>query len=493
MLERLTTIPVSVLLFLLVVPCVILYYALYLFNPSNAGTLGLYLIQIAADGITMIIAGSLWLTMLLDVLQPEHHKRHSQKDENWLQENPVTVDVFVPVANEPLEIIKKTLIAARDLEYPHKTICLDDGSSDATQSLCAELGINYLRRPAHEKKYAKAGNINYGLKLSHGEFFAIFDADFVPKKDFLTTLLPFFHNQKLALVQTPQSYGNKNKFIAQGASATQDIFYTYVMPAKNSYNSAFCVGTNMIFRRQAIDEIGGVAKLNHSEDIWSTILLHERGYETLFYNKILAIGNAPDTVMAYFRQQNRWAQGGFSLLLTKNPLFSEGLSLDQKIQYFISNIFYFSGFSIAVYLIMPLIYLLFGYHPMRLGDGINWAIHYLPFFIVLYTAPIILSGRPNVATLSVSLANFWPYIQAFFQTIFQTKFTWVATGSKKNSKKIIIPFIWPHVLIASLSAFSCIIGWYNTKDIATTAATMVWVAINAYFLFIFIRHAVQES
>jgi len=78
----------------------------------------------------------------------------------------------------------------------------------------------------------------------------------------------------------------------------------------------------MIFRRSAIDEIGGIARDN-SEDIWTSYQLHEHGWHTVFINEVLAVGVAPATIAAYFKQQRRWAKGGLSMLFTKNPLRSK--------------------------------------------------------------------------------------------------------------------------------------------------------------------------
>lgn len=250
-------IPNTALLFVLLAPFVVLYYMSYVLNFANAGNIYLYFLQIIADGIAMIVIGSLWITIILDIIQPEHNRRDIIYDKNYLDHNKLSVDVFIPVTREPLDIIKKTLIAARDMKYPHKTFVLDDGSSDDTKKLAKKIGIFYISRPLYAKKFAKSGNINFALQQSKSTVFAVFDADHVPKESFLLELLPFFENEKVGLVQTPQHYINTDKFIASGTAQAQEIFYKYVQPAKNSYNASFCVGTNMVYRRRTIDDVGG--------------------------------------------------------------------------------------------------------------------------------------------------------------------------------------------------------------------------------------------
>lgn len=477
----------TALLFILIVPFTITFYASYIFNPVHAGNTLLYLLQMLADIIAIATVSTLWITILLDLIQPEYHKRNHKFDSEWLKKSKPTVDVLIPVSHEPIEFIEKNAKACMELEYPHETWILDDGNSEEIKKLASKLKVKYIARPKEEKGFAKAGNINYGLKQCHGEFFAVFDADYVTEKSFLVELLPFFENKKVALVQTPQYYTNTDNFIASGTAQSQEIFYKYVQPAKNSYNASFCVGTSMIYRRSAINDVGGIAMVDHSEDIWTTILLHEKGWESIFYNKVLARGRAPETIGAYFRQQNRWAQGGFSLFFRHNPLFIRSLSVDQRVQYFFSNLHYFSGFAIMIYLVLPIIYLLFGLHPMDIKHGEGWLVHYIPYFLTVYFLPWFLLGSLKMSTIATSMASFFPYIKAFFAVAFKSDYTWVATESMKKSFRPVMVDIWPHIFLISISILSLVVGWYSPTDMTTTLVTSFWVLMNAYFLFEFIK------
>lgn len=485
-------IPNTALLFILTAPFTILFYASYVFNFQHAGNIFLYVLQLIADAIAIIILGTLWLTILLDIIQPEYHKRDITYDNNWPGKANPQIDVLIPVANEPISIIETTVRKALLMSYQHKTFVLDDGASDEVQKIAEKYGAFYLRRPPHKKGFAKSGNLAYGLEFSKGEFFAVFDADHMPEKNFIVELLPFFENENVALVQTPQFYINTEYFIASGTAQAQEIFYKYVQPAKNSYNASFCVGTNMIYRRRAIDEIGGIALMDHSEDIWTTILLHEKGYESVFYNKVLARGRAPETIPSFFRQQNRWAQGGFSLFFSHNPLFVAKLSADQKLQYFFSNIHYFSAFSILIYLLIPILYMLFGWHSMDVLHNKGWFLHYIPYFVTVYFLPLFLIGSLKMSTVSISIASFYPYLAAFFSVLLRNRYKWISTESKRT-RPILMREIWPHVLIIFLSLLSVVVGWYNTFDVATTLVTTFWVLLNAYFLFTFVRIGVVKS
>ena len=488
-------IPNTTLLFIIIAPFTILFYASYVFNPVHMGNVWLYFLQLFADTIAITNVGALWLTIILDVVQPEHHKRNLLYDPTWIQKNTKTVDVLVPVSSEPFEIIEETIQKVLHITYPHNTYILDDGASSAVKRLAEKEHINYIARPSQQKSFAKAGNLNYGLASCTGEFFAVLDADHVPQPEFITELLPFFKNEKVALVQAPQYYTNTKNFIAAGTAEAQEIFYKYVQPAKNSYNASFCVGTNMLLRRKAIDEIGGIASLNHSEDIWTTILLHEKNWESVFYNKILTKGRAPETIVAFFRQQSRWALGGFSLFFTHNPLFNTKLTADQKVQYFFTTIHYFTAFSMCIYIFLPIIYLLTNSYPLDILNSADWPIHYIPYFITIYFLPFFLLGKLTIATASTALASFSPYLQAFISILLKNKYTWIATGTKKKKAPIIMQYIWSHVFIISLSLFAILVGWYNVYDTLTTTIISFWTLINAYLLFAFLKNglAYQEE
>ena len=102
----------------------------------------------------------------------------------------VVVDVFIPVYGEDVAVIRKTAVAALAVHGRHRTWILDDGRSDEVKALAAELGCSYIRRLSGGG--AKAGNINHALAIVKGDFFAVFDADFVPRPDFLLETVPFF-------------------------------------------------------------------------------------------------------------------------------------------------------------------------------------------------------------------------------------------------------------------------------------------------------------
>ena len=92
-----------------------------------------------------------------------------------------TVDIFIPTYNESLDVIKPTVYAALNLDWPAdklRVYLLDDGSRDAFKAFANEVGAGYIKREEHN--HAKAGNINHAMTVTDGEFIVIFDCDHVP-------------------------------------------------------------------------------------------------------------------------------------------------------------------------------------------------------------------------------------------------------------------------------------------------------------------------
>lgn len=471
------------IVFLLSAPFIVVLYAVFVFNPANADHVILYSFQLLADAISIVVLMGLWVTVLLDVIVDWQHRLKREWNPEWLQKEQPALDIIITTAGEPIGVIRETVTAAVGLDYPHETYLFDDGRSKEVRDLAEELGTNYVSR--RDRAHAKAGNINHGLKYCTGEFFAILDADQVVKRGFIAELFPFMVDQEVAMVQSPQHYTNTDQFIAAGAAQAQEVFYKYVCPSKNISNSAFCVGTNMIFRRSAIENIGGIA-LNKSEDIWTSLRLHENGWHTIFVNKVLVEGQAPDTIVSYFKQQMRWANGGLKMLFHYNPLRSSSLHLDQRVQYLMSNSFFLVGISILVYLLFPLLYLLFGIKPLQTEDTLYWALHYLPFFTLYYSLTWLLTGRLNIATIAVSLATFYPYILALFSVLFNREQEWTATTSKKSSEGYFLGWTWPHMAVISMTPLAILVGWYHAYDFWSTALYSIWALVNMYLLILFL-------
>lgn len=125
-----------------------------------------------------------------------------------------TVDVFIPTYNEPLKIVKPTVLAALNLDWPAdklRVYLLDDGRRAELKDFARQCGAQYIVRD--NNRHAKAGNLNNALQLTSGEFVAIFDCDHIPVRTFLTTTMGWFvRDAKCAMLQTPHHFFSPDPF-----------------------------------------------------------------------------------------------------------------------------------------------------------------------------------------------------------------------------------------------------------------------------------------
>jgi cellulose synthase (UDP-forming) len=490
----------------------ILVYAVFLLNPANRGDLMPWLMVVSAESVLVVHALLAMWTVLSGTRDPRdyryftaqsllfdareaagHGVRH--QPHRWplrLQGERITVEVFVTAYGEPRETVRRTLRAALELRGEHRTWLLDDGRSDEMRALAEEMGCRYLRRLNNHG--AKAGNVNHALTIAKGEYFCIFDADFVPHPDFLEHTMPFFVDETVAFVQTPQTYGNLHNMISRGAGYMQTVFYKYVQPGRNHFNAAFCVGTNVIFRRAAVHEIGGIHADSKSEDVWTSLRLHEHGWRSIYLAKTLAVGDAPDTVEAYTKQQLRWATGGFEIMIKANP-FSPRRSLtpDQRIMYGITATHYLTGIAPGILLLVPPMEVFFDLHPVDLTVGFwQWLLVYAGFYVMQILLAFCTLGSFRWEVLMLAAVSFPIYVRALVNAVLGREQQWHVTGATTRASSP-FNFMIPQVLMFVFLLLSSAVGiWQNWTHSTVTLGT-AWNLTNTAVLGAFIAVAWREG
>ncbi|HEY3227979.1 MAG TPA: glycosyltransferase [Roseiflexaceae bacterium] len=136
----------------------------------------------------------------------------------------LSVDVFIPVYDEPDDLVGACLRAAVNMRYPHHTYLLDDRPSLARRVLADTLGVVYLTRP--DNRDAKAGNVNHALALTNSEFVVVFDVDHIPVSGFLDRVLGHFADPRVSFVQALVAHSNQAESFVARAAADQayDVF-----------------------------------------------------------------------------------------------------------------------------------------------------------------------------------------------------------------------------------------------------------------------------
>jgi len=275
------------------------------------------------------------------------------------------VDVLIPTYNEPLDVVRYTALGALNLDWPADKLhvyLLDDGRRPEFERFAFQAGIGYRIRP--DNAHAKAGNINAALKNLDSPYVAIFDCDHVPTRSFLQITVGWMlRDAKLAMVQTPHHLYSPDPFernLGQFRTIPNEgeLFYGIVQDGNDFWNATFFCGSCAVLRRDALDQIGGIAVETVTEDAHTSLRMQMNGWNTAYINIPQAAGLATERLSAHIGQRIRWARGMIQILRTDNPLLAPGLSLPQRLCYFNAMCHFLYAVPRLIFLSAPLIYLL---------------------------------------------------------------------------------------------------------------------------------------
>jgi len=326
----------------------------------------------------------------------------------------LTVDVFIPCRGEPVPIVQQTLAAAMRIDYPRLAVfVLDDGESDAVREVAMGLGAGYLRRPVHDNR--KAGNLNYGLANTTGDIVLALDADQVVEPSIVRETIGYFAIPRIAFVQTKQRFA-----VPAGDpwGNADTVFYEAMMPGKDWDNSAISCGTGVLYRRSALQEVGGFSTWNLVEDVHTSMCLHDRGWRSVYHGKAYSTGSAPAEVVSHVTQRWQWAVDSLRLFFWDNPLFRKGLSWHQRLQYFHFGYHYLCfGFMLPIFFVLP-IWSLFT-HRFMLNEAVwMYVVARAPYFVShLLTNRFLTGGTDHFKVFQVQAGLFGAYFDAAFTAL----------------------------------------------------------------------------
>jgi cellulose synthase (UDP-forming) len=434
-------------------------------------------------------------------------KRHSlvEEDENtvWNTDTKAPpVAVVVSSYHEPLDVLSDTLTCFYNLTYPNKHLfLLDDtrysNNEDNTaatvayrkqvDTLAAESGVHLFRR---SWRGAKAGMLNDFLAYLQGEsagdfeltvhpdahpipedirYIAVFDADQNPLPHFLESLVQRLEQEpKLAFVQTPQYYSNfrKNR-IARASGLQQAVFYEYICEGKGITASMFCCGTNVLFRREALNDVGGFDESSVTEDFATSLHFHLKGWESAYHNRVLAFGKGPEDLGGYFSQQFRWAFGTVGQI---RPVLKALLKSPAKLssitwwEYLLSCTHYLVGLVFLVLMLCPVFFLFFDI-PSYFAQPQLFVFIFIPYLVLtLGTFSITLANRGyrfvDVLTGQLLLFMSFPiYIHAAILALTGRRRPFTITP-KDGSKTLSFRVLFPQILVLG-TVFSAAVWGIN--------------------------------
>ena len=405
-----------------------------------------------------------------------------------------SVDVFITVYNEPLEIVRRTAIGARAIRYPHRTYILDDGKRDDLRALTEELGIGYIRRVGNA--HAKAGNLNHAISVTSADFILQLDADHVPLPNIIHRMIGYFNDPKVAFIQSPQDFYNTDSFThvvnEQARSLWEEnrIFYSLLQPGKDYWGGSFFCGSCGMLRRAALDEIGGFSTQTIIEDMETSLVLHGQGWKSVYHPEALAFGLSPGSASAFHVQRLRWAQGSMQLLRKMNPLTVPGLTPGQRMTYMSACLYPLDGLQKLVFYLTPVIFLFTGVAPLRADTG-ELLLRLLPYLMLTIGAFELLARGTGLLLISerYNMAKFPTYLLATVTLITNRKLDFIVTpkGVTDVPFKTYAPQL--ALLLVSVAALfyaplAYRYGWtfYGFPNFEVAIwGSILWVLWNIYF------------
>lgn len=418
----------KLLLLLPIALALAVWYFTWLLQPTRVGNPVLYGLLVMAELFNVAQAAGFWWTC--------RHGR-DRPAAPALVARPA-VDVLIPVYNEPIDVVEPTVAAAMRLRGADvRVFVLDDAGRAELESLARRRGARYVCR-GHNRG-AKAGNLNHALALTDAPYVVVFDCDHVPQAEFLEHTMGWLvDDDDVAFVQTPQHYANAGaSLVARAAAAQQSLFFGAICRGKDALDAMICCGTNVVFRRRAIEAAGGFPERSLTEDYDLSLRLHELGWRSIYVNEVLANGLGPEDMASYVSQQQRWARGCLAAL----PLAIEAeLPWRVRAQYLFSSLFFLSGWTFALYMALPVIRIFTGAQPLAGTSASLFVLHFAPYFgVSLLAVAVAGGGAYTFDGFALLFANYWVHILATVMALTRRRGRFVVTAKRGQAGRQLGP------------------------------------------------------
>ncbi|SAH81362.1 cellulose synthase catalytic subunit [Bordetella ansorpii] len=404
-----------------------------------------------------------------------------------------TIDVFIPTYNEPLSVVRQSVLASMALDWPAdklRVYVLDDGRRAEFRDFCAQAGAGYLTR--EDNRHAKAGNINAALAKTDGEFVAIFDCDHIPTRSFLQICMGWFvKDQKLAMLQTPHVFFSPDPFernleTFRNVPNEGELFYGIIQDGNDLWNATFFCGSCAVIRRSHLAEVGGVATESVTEDALTALKMNRAGFNTAYLAIPQAAGLATENLSRHIGQRTRWARGMAQIIRINNPLLGRGLKLGQRLCYLNAMLHFFFGLPRVVFLTTPLAFLFFGAHVFQ-ASALMVAAYALPHIFLSSISGARVQGRFRHSfwneVYEAVLA--WYIMRPALQTLVSPNraiFNVTAKGGVISKSYFDWELARPYVVLLGLNLLGLVIGVVSMIA-ASDLDTVLTILINVVWTF----------
>ncbi|MGZ5010274.1 MAG: glycosyltransferase family 2 protein [Methylobacter sp.] len=249
------------------------------------------------------------------------------------------VSLHLPIHNEPPDMVRMTLEALDRVDYPNlEVLVMDNNTKDPAvwepvKVDCERLGPKFRFFHLENWPGFKAGAINHALEQTapDAEIIAVIDSDYILSPDWLNAMVPYFDNENVGFIQSPQDYRDRDQSAFKSFCYWEYAgFFNIGMVQRNEYNAIIQHGTMTMIRKSALLEVGKWSEWCICEDSELGLRLYEAGYDSVYVKDSFGKGVMPDTMSGYMTQRYRWVYGAMqiikahwrSFLPSKNPVLT---------------------------------------------------------------------------------------------------------------------------------------------------------------------------
>jgi cellulose synthase/poly-beta-1,6-N-acetylglucosamine synthase-like glycosyltransferase len=468
--------------------------------PVVLGSLFLFAAEFIVVVLTIYFAYEV-LDVLARIRWQRHFPPHTGPNDYWPK-----VSIHVPAHAEPPDMVIETLDALRNLDYPtYEVIMVDDNTDDdelwrPVVDYCHRYGIKVF----HLQNYPgfKSGALNFALTQTAPdvEVIAVVDSDYVVKPNFLSETVPYFHNPRVAFVQTPQAFRNsRENLFAHYSTLAQRFFFEISMRSRNEQNAIIFAGTMGLIRKRVLERIGGWDEWCITEDAEASLRMLQKGYQSIYINQPYGHGLLPTTFETTKKQRFRWAFGGMQILKRygqqllpwSRPQDSGKLTFQQRLSYLMGLLGWFNDLLVLIFTAFLLL------TTAAFAYGWQLPVRQLAEWILLVPVVSVVTGvlrvawalrlstgcswRSGFGAFVTMLALSWTVARACLSALWNDKGAFLRTpktGLESDLSRALKASSWEAVLgILLIAAIPFVLNVRTNREGVLLAALLGWHAV----------------
>jgi cellulose synthase (UDP-forming) len=286
----------------------------------------------------------------------------------------------------------------------------------------------------------------------------------------------------VGIVQSPQFFDTTKQmnWVQRCAGSTQELFYRFIQPSRDALGAAVCVGTSALYRRSAIDAIGGFPLIGTSEDIYSGLYMSDAGYRIRYVPIVLSKGLTPDNLDNFIAQQYRWCEGSMTMMATRRFHTTPYLSLRARLCFWSGFLYYVSTALSALIIPLPTIVMTWFFPEWVHSWNTVWLIGALASWLIGY--PLIMRSRWRMEVLRLQTVYGFAHLFNIVDLIQNRVVEWHPTGSEAPApiairvKRFYIRYLGLALTLGALGLALRI----SQDGLATFAGMLLFFLINLY-------------